>query len=499
MKVDRYIRLAAGLLIFLLVVIAIAAILFVSESAFSVWDRLQQGPAVLLYGYLALLGATLVVGVWLVFRFVIRRKKLPRQTVAAPLDRASIEHRLGEAERAGIDVSEAQSELRDLASRQQSGSIHLCFFGEVSSGKSSLIKALAPHADVVVDVNAGSTTDIRHFRWRDSGGNQILLTDVPGIGGHTDRDSAAAIEEARRAQLVLYVCSGDLNREEVAAVKSLLLLEKPLVLVLNKTDRYSNQEQAMLMQRLLDRLQDVSGESSRDHVVAVTAGGVEEFVAREADGSQSRQQTQRQADVGVLVVAINKLLDDNAESLDLRRDRAVFHLAEEKLLGAEAQYREQRGAQIIRNSTRKAVIGALAAISPGTDILIQGYIGTDMTQALCRLYGSRPRDLDVEEFLSLSQSRAGKALPLSLAVAGNAFKAFPGLGTVAGGLVHAVAYGLLFDALGHSLVVTLRKHGELIPERASQEFGEIIGEHMEANAQKIAEIALEREKTSRGR
>ena len=47
---------------------------------------------------------------------------------------------------------------------------------------------------------------------------------------------------------------------------------------------------------------------------------------------------------------------------------------------------------------------------------------------------------------------SGKALPLSLAVAGNGLKAFPGVGTVAGGLVHAVAYGLIFDALGRSLV-----------------------------------------------
>ena len=102
-------------------------------------------------------------------------------------------------------------------------------------------------------------------------------------------------------------------------------------------------------------------------------------------------------------------------------------------------------------------------------MLIQGYIGTTMTQELCYLFGAAPRDVDVEEFLTLSQSRAGKALPLSLAVAGNGLKAFPGIGTVAGGLVHAVAYGLIFDALGRSLVLTLKQHGELKPEAAASE------------------------------
>ena len=100
----------------------------------------------------------------------------------------------------------------------------------------------------------------------------------------------------------------------------------------------------------------------------------------------------------------------------IRRDRAVFRLASDKLAAAEREYLDQRAEQIIRSATRKAVVGALAAVSPGTDIVIQGYVGTSMTRALCRLYGAAPRDLDIEEFLSLSQSRVGKALPLTLAV-----------------------------------------------------------------------------------
>ena len=155
------------------------------------------------------------------------------------------------------------------------------------------------------------------------------------------------------------------------------------------------------------------------------------------------------------------------------------------------QYRAQRSEQIIRSATRKAVVGSLAAVSPGTDILIQGYIGTTMTQELCRLYDAAPRDLDVEEFLNLSQSRVGRALPLSLAVAGNGLKAFPGVGTVAGGLVHAVAYGLIFDALGRSLVLTLSKHGRLVPEEAAREFEESISENIEAGVGRVARMALD--------
>jgi GTP-binding protein EngB required for normal cell division/uncharacterized protein (DUF697 family) len=363
----------------------------------------------------------------------------------------------------------------------------------VSTGKSSLIRALIPQADVAIDAVGGSTVDIRHYRWRDGEGTQILLTDVPGTGGHAAGLDHVAQQEAERAHVVLFVCDGDLTRAESSAVRRLLALEKPLVLVLNKSDRYDRPEQAMLLERLLDRISDLGGEAARDQVVAVSAGGDMDVIEKRADGGEIKVRRQRPADIGVLVVAINRLLAEEAASLDVRRDRAVFRLAAGKLAEAERQYRQLRAEQIIRSATRKAVVGALAAVSPGTDVIIQGYIGTSMTRELCKLYGAAPRDLDIEEFLTLSQSRAGKALPLSLAVAGNGLKAFPGLGTVAGGLVHAVAYGLIFDALGRSLVLTLKKNGELDPAVAAQEFEDGISEHIEAGVRQVARMALDQQ------
>ena len=493
MKLDRFIRIAIAVGILLVFVIATAALLFVSESALNVWDRLKAGPPALLYAYVSFMLLLAVTALWLVWRLVVRRPIKPeRRQATAPLTQAEIEERLREAEVAGIDVSEAQAELRELAQRRNA--VHLCFFGEVSTGKSSLIRALVPEADVTVDVVAGSTGEVRHYRWRHDDGAEILLTDVPGIGGTEGGLTEVATAEAQRANVVLFVCDSDLTRPEVSAVKSLLEFDKPLVIVLNKADRYSSEEQAALMQKLLERVDAVGGSLARDHVVAVSAGGELEVVERAADGSEQTVRRTRPADIGVLVVAINQLLAQEGDAIDARRERAIFRMAATRLAEAEAAYRVQRSEQVIRSATRKAIVGALAAISPGTDILIQGYIGTAMTQELCRLYGAAPRDLDIEEFLSLSQSRVGRALPLTLAVAGNGLKAFPGLGTVAGGLVHAVAYGLIFDALGRSLVLTLSKHGELVPDAAAKEFEEGISEHLEAGVRRIARMALEEKK-----
>jgi GTP-binding protein EngB required for normal cell division/uncharacterized protein (DUF697 family) len=498
MKLDRVIRIGIAAMIALLFVIAIAALLFVTESALNVWDRLTEGPRVLLYGYVAVMVALVVAAGWLIWRLVVKRG-IPdaRRSDAQPLSAADIRERLAAAEKAGVDVAEARAELQELATRRAAGSIHLCFFGEISAGKSSLIRALVPEADVGVDVLGGSTTEIRHYRWRDDAGHEILLTDVPGTGGHEEGLSELAMSEAQRAHVVLFVCDGDLTRQESAAVADLSALGKPVVIVMNKADRYTHADQAALLQRLLEHLDSASGAIERDRVVAVSAGGEVDVVQRASDGSESTVRRHRPADIGVLVVAINRLLED-PQDIDRRRDRAVFRLAAGKLAEAEAGYRAQRSEQVIRSATRRAVIGSLAAVSPGTDVLIQGYIGTAMTQELCRLYGAAPRDLDIEEFLNLSQSRVGRALPLSLAVAGNGLKAFPGVGTVAGGLVHAVAYGLIFDALGRSLVQTLSKHGKLLPEQAAREFEEGISEHIEAGVSRVARMALEEKDTDAG-
>jgi hypothetical protein len=493
MKLDRFIRVSIAVAIALVFIVAIGALLFISESALNVWDRLRAGPPAFLYAYAAVMVSLAVAAMGLVWRLVVKKKATPGKKTG-PLSRVEIKERLQQAEAAGVDTSDAQAELQELASRQASGAVHLCFFGEISAGKSSLIKALVPDADVVIDVIGGSTDDVRHYRWRNDAGTEILLTDVPGTGGHEDGLDDVATEEAKRAHLVLFVCDSDLTRVELNAIKLLLSFDKPIILVLNKADRYSADEQATLLQQLLLRIDELGGDAKRDQVVAVSAGGDAQIVERRADGSEGTTHRERPADVAVLVVAINRLLGDDTRPLDARRERAVFQIAAEKLEAAEGEYRLQRSEQIIRSATRKAVLGAMAAVSPGTDILVQGYIGTTMTQELCRIYGATPRDLDIEEFLSMGQSRVGRALPLSMAVAGNGLKAFPGLGTVVGGLAHAVAYGLIFDALGRSLVLTLARHGELAPETAAKEFEEGISEHLEAGVRRIAKMALD-EKT----
>ena len=60
MKLDRFIRITAALLILLAFIVMIGALLFISESALNVWDRLVQGPKVILYGYLTVMAVFVI-------------------------------------------------------------------------------------------------------------------------------------------------------------------------------------------------------------------------------------------------------------------------------------------------------------------------------------------------------------------------------------------------------------------------------------------------------
>ena len=90
MKLDRFIRVAIAIGILLVFVIATAALLFVSESALNVWDRLKAGPPALLYAYVSFMLLLAVVALWLVWRLVVRRPIKPQPwRAAAPLTQAS--------------------------------------------------------------------------------------------------------------------------------------------------------------------------------------------------------------------------------------------------------------------------------------------------------------------------------------------------------------------------------------------------------------------------
>ena len=114
MKIDRFIRVAIAVVVTLALIVATGALLFITESALNVWDRLRAGPPAILYAYIAVMVLLAMAAVWLVWRLVVKQKVAPAK-FSKPLSKSDIKERLHRAEAAGVDVSDAQAELLDLA------------------------------------------------------------------------------------------------------------------------------------------------------------------------------------------------------------------------------------------------------------------------------------------------------------------------------------------------------------------------------------------------
>jgi hypothetical protein len=295
------------------------------------------------------------------------------------------------------------------------------------------------------------------------------------------------MDEAQRAHVVIFVCDGDLTRDEYLALQPLLELKKPLIVAFNKLDRYTDADRQLIRQHLADRF----AADPQVTIAGIATRPTRRVIRVGPDGTEQEEEQSLPPQIDELRAAVQSALDSNMALLEHLRDTSVFALTARKLEQSKAEHRVTASADLVKTYTRRAVAGGLAAISPGTDILIQGYLGTRMVKSLCELYEVPVREIELQKLLTLTQKQVRTALPLLLAVAGNAAKAFPGIGTLAGGLMHAVAYGLIFDALGRAVTRTLETRGELRPAPASLMFRDNLVNGAESQARKLLRLALD--------
>lgn len=474
--------------LFLLLMLVLAAFLaaflalVATDTALSVWQRLGVAPLWLQITYgliLTLVSGASVAVAWKWLRPKSRPSKPAGRDYRSEDD---LQTALLASAQAGVDVSAALKEIREQRRRKSAGEVHIAVFGEVSTGKSSLVNALLPEARAEADPRAGTTQTMTRYEWISESGDSVFITDLPGFNLE---DDPAILMEARRAHLVLFLCDADLTDSQVKQLRLLQDLGKPLLIAVNKMDRYTEAESTAIVERITQ-----VSKVPADDIVSIQTGGKEEVIRLLSDGRESRQTRQRKADIGELRKAIQRHLDDNLELMESLRDTAIITLAAEKLETARISRREQQAEELVGKYSRRAVVGAMAAVAPGSDIIIQGVLATRLVQELCRLYEVSVKEVQIESFIRLAGGKIKNFSAITLAIAGNALKAFPGLGTLSGGLLHAVAYGLIFDSLGRAAAQTLASRGDFRPYPAAQAFEELLRENLESGAGRFAKLAV---------
>lgn len=487
----------------LAVVIALLSLLLLlfifsaTRSALDVWERLQALPEPVFYTYIALIAALILFSLWLIYK-LLRPARLGLSDDLEDISEEAILAEIDQAEAVGVDTAELRRELGHLQERKETGSIYVALFGDVSTGKSSIIDALLPDentdkSNLAINVRGGSTQDIHQYTWQSRSGDRLILTDLPGRNEASGELDELVKQEAIRAQVVVYVTDSDLSRSQFEDIQQLQSYGKPMVVALNKSDRFSDAEKQLLSERFSQQFATTSKKSSAMQMVFVQSGGEEEVIKIYPDGREEKLLRPRQADVSALAIAVQDEIDKQSSALENLRDASVFVLVKQQLDVAKQSYRDEEAEKLIKSSTKKAVFGALASVSPGSDLVIQGLLGTQMIKGLCGLYDVPVRQLDIDNLLDFSTSQMKKSVPLILAVAGNGMKAFPGLGTITGGVTHAIAYGLIFDSLGRAVHKTLQQRGQLKPAPAAITFKEMLSEDMESRAKLFAQLVFDKQ------
>jgi uncharacterized protein len=100
-------------------------------------------------------------------------------------------------------------------------------------------------------------------------------------------------------------------------------------------------------------------------------------------------------------------------------------------------------------------------------------------------------EVQIEDFVQQAKLTLRTGSSIVLAVAGNALKAFPGLGTLGGGVLHAFAYALIFDSMGRALAASLAERQTLDQDDAGARLKELLTDAGGGRMRQLAALTME--------
>lgn len=314
--------------------------------------------------------------------------ELVRSTIRRVIDSAGA---LSGEERS--DVVEMLKDLEAMEAKITSGRVDIAVFGDISKGKSSLINAIIGRPVARTDIRGGTTIEIGGWSWDSCGyqmegmeSSKVYLIDTPGLHEVNGQQRAMlATEAARRADLILFLVDGDLTEGEFEALTELVGSHKPVLLAVNKIDRYTTKDREALLETLRRR---VEGLIEPDDVLPVAADPAErDYIYVQPDGSEIEQRRKPSPSLANLKARITEVLDREGKALVWLN--ASMNAAEinDRLIALKVEIRDKEAETLIW--TRAALKAAAVATNPIPVLDIIGGAGVDVSMviSLAKLYG----------------------------------------------------------------------------------------------------------------
>jgi small GTP-binding protein len=402
-----------------------------------------------------------------------RRKKQRREqreknpsALSARERQQEYDENLAEVERVRADPhvsEELKRQLQPLVNRleekREEQRLEIVAFGTISSGKSSLLNALAGREVFATDLKGGTTVNRQDIPW--PGIDRVILVDTPGLAEVDAAEHiAVAAEAARDADVVLMVVDGPLRDSEHQLLARLGEMEKRIILCLNKEDWYTEQDKAELLGQIR---RQAAPFTESDDVVAVRSQATHRLRIRvTAAGDEVEEQVEVPPDISPLAARLMRVV--RREGADILLANLLLQsrgLVEEARVKVQAAV-DQRAWQIVDRYTWGA--GGAAALSPTPvlDLLAGSAITAKMVVDLAGVYR---QDVDLNTAVQLL-GQLGKnliailgvsaATPAVVSSVASLLKTVPGAGTIAGGVLQGVVQAIVTRWIGAVFVEYFR-------------------------------------------
>jgi small GTP-binding protein len=386
-----------------------------------------------------------------------RRSLSPSQMSAGAQDEEYAENlaegrKYAGSERVPPEVqAEIAAAISELEAKRESHQLEIVAFGTISSGKSSLLNALAGRNVFRTNVVGGTTSTRSEIPW--PAGDRVVLVDTPGLaevrGEGRASESAAA---AKNADLVLFVVDGPMKSYESELLDSLAAMEKRIIVCLNKEDWYDPAERDELIAQIGEQVNSVVNVAD---VVSVRSRPTTRRRVRVlSDGSEQDEEVPVEPDIGSLARRLMAVVERDGRDLLLAnlllQSRGLVDEAKERVLaGLDA-----RADEVINKYMWAA--GGAAAINPFPLLDLAGgsAITVKMVMELAAVYQQR---IDVDTVVTLlgqlgknlvAMVGASAAAPALAAAIGSLLKTVPGIGTIAGGAIQGLVQALVTRWIG---------------------------------------------------
>jgi GTPase len=325
--------------------------------------------------------------------------------------------------------------LRQMATKLASGRVDIVVFGEIKTGKSSLINAFVGGQVAKVDVVV-CTRAVDGWRWKELNyrlpgfaSSEVRLIDTPGINEIDGAERAAmARDAANQADLILFLTDSDLNEIECSALRELRASGRPIIMVINKADLYSKDEREKLRNKFIEELHGVIGPS--DVVEAQADPREVEYIIVQPNGEEVSEKRKPRPKIEAVQNRILEILEKDGKVLVALNASLFAADTSEYIASVKVKMRNKAAEATIYSYA--AVKGVTVAVNPIPigDVLGGTAVDATMVVHLGRLYGIEMTTAEAWELVK------------SIAAAASAMAAIDTLLSVAAGLLAVGSAGL---------------------------------------------------------